>query len=689
MYRKKITKALCIVFSFIFLMLTLPLSVGAQTTMDASSVLTDLQSMGVDTSLYKKNAEDKNAKVIKFLEYAYDLNGNQSDYGLYLYVYNPTGEQIQNSSFNTVQLSTKSTQGAVYSYGKCRLITVSYSLGEENSYLLYKFKISLPDDFIGSLDDVERYYRIVDLELQYANEANPRMSNISNEYLCSGFQGYHGKDKNSDHSTYYCVSQTLESISIELHPATWKTVSSDKGENYQYEVSSVYFSIPDYYLEKYGNMADENFKGLHSVIGEWYEYKLNGFVTSNANLYDEVYEYELIGYKPTYTESKFSLLHNYVYGYDPTVPFGFYIYDESYEISNSYHYYNRYIGGYQNEKITSLHNAFLYEGGVFEKISTEKLLESIYAPGADNVWHYGYVDDGRTYGHNDYEIMVEDAALNAQIASYASNHNDFVTWLRGKGALNEDKGGYAPIRPIVMITDEYFSDLTTSDAAKAEALFIAEGDYGGLKDFYKASTSDEKTTYLMRFAVTDYYFAEAEVYQSDSGTEKYSGSHYYFEKTIFHNFDVLEFTFRNAEGEYTKVPVSSKPISIVGEITPNENNGASWWDKLGEAKSKWDELASWLKLLIFLAGGSLVLFVVVKVGGKLLSFIIGRSDKRYERKMQKKDLELRRQKEDRYTKKAKESRKKYSPPNADFDSRSGKKKGYMRPNAEIDEFKDK
>lgn len=667
MKARRITKVFCLLFCVLIVFLSFPfvISVSAATQMDGSNVLTDLKEMGIDYTVYKKDVEDKNAKIIQFLEFAYDYNGRQDDYGLYLYIYNPTGEDIvKTSEYNTVQLYTKNSAGGVSSFGKCKLICVSYSTEEEYKYLFYKFKIDLPTGFLSSLSQAQRHYRIVDLELQYLDEANPRMSKIANEYLCNGFQPYRGQNPKSDHSNYYCISETIETISIDIHPATWKTISSDKGANYQYEVSSVYFAIPNYYLEKYGNMADPEFRGLEEVHGEYYEYKINGLITDSSVLYYEAENYlgELVEYD-SYGEG----VGNHMYAFDRSIPFYFASYDQhlaapykvkgyNHRFNDSYHIFDDVYG---------LHNVFHYTGSYFEEISTDELYNSIYSMGS-SLYSYKFVDQGYIYGWNDYKIKSSDKELNSQIASYASNHNDFVTWLSGNGKLNEDKGGYSPIFPIVMIEDEDV-DAKYSDEAIGENLFICEGDVDGLQDFYKEAIKDDRTTYLMRFAVRDYYFDQVDVYQYDFDSsfedktgDKFDGEHYFFEKTIFHNFDILDFTFKNAEGEFTKVPVSSKPISIVGNVSTNVPNDNSPPVPRPTGCDKFNDLNNWIKLAIFFAGLILVLLfwnplsklahLVGKIisapfkgAAKLVNAARNASDRRRDRKDHDEDREYKRQ----------------------------------------------
>lgn len=636
------------------------LTVSAATTMDSSSVYSDLKEMEIDLSPYKKNEEDTQAKVLSFIEFCYDANGNQNDYGLYLYVYNPSCEPINISSqFNTVQLGTKDANGNIITpQKKYRLVCTSFSTSEDGSdkeYLYYKFKIDGAKEFVSKLSKVKRIYDIVDLELMYGTEINPRKTKISNAYSCRGYMPYHGETGKNTDSTYYCFAETLESIEIELGQTTWKTASSDKGSIYQYEVFSVYFAIPDYYLDKYGNMDDEDYKGLSSVRGEYYEYKINGFVSSNSAVVSSLESQ--IGVTPSkfvnQVGNKF-LPFSDVFYTDSSFPYSFYCRGLPYNSTSLKYNLKWYNNNVESEfrTIPSLFNVFYDTADDFVLVSTEELMESVFQSGGDKFYAYNHTEDGKKAGWRDYEINVEkDKDLNTKIASFASTNMSFISWLSGSGRLDEDKGGYAPIKPIKMLSSDDLSAIYL-DSVVAENLFMAEGDVDTLRDYVEEAENDEKTTYLMRFAVRDYLFSDVEL--CDANGNEPNGSHFYFEKTIFHNFDVIEFTFKNSKGEYTKVPVSCRPISIVGNVTVIDPDDADVPSGIGKVVDTALNLATWVKILILLGGLIVILLIITffgkslgilfrgigaivaapfKLVGKGVSYATQRSDRRFDRKM--------------------------------------------------------
>lgn len=687
MKKKTLFRIACFCFAIVFVFLSLPLSTSAISNVASTDVYSDLKTMGVDLSLYKPSTELKSAKIMTFLEYGYDEGNNFSDYGIYIYVYNPTREEISLSSHaNSIQIVTKSLAGKVTSNKKYSLLFVSKSTEKDGSglgNLYYKFKVRLDASFLGQLSKDKRIYNVVDLELQYGKEVNPRSSNISNTYICTGYQAYHHTDsrtgKLSDKSTHYCVTQNLETIDVELHPATWKSTSSDKGDHYQYEVSSVYFSIPDYYLEKYGDISDENYKGFYAVDGEWYEYKFNGIVSDNNTLVDTMQDYLGVSVsKSDMTENRsvgllqsdrviFNNIGMPVYVgnmfYSDDVPFGFssiytgtngLFYAKSF---NRYFKYGKSIYDSNNElkgrleMLKGICNAiYSSEGKDGLLVSTEDLMSEIFDSG--NPIFLNYVDSGRTIGHNEYHITVDDPSLNGQISAFSTNDNFLYRLFMGNLWLSSDATGYPTYRPIVMVDSDDFSG---SDKEVSKRLAVCEQDLDGFESF--VDDQKDRTTYLLRFAVTDYYCGLVDVTDNEDGD--YVGEHYYFEKTIFHNFDVLSFTFKNQEGKYTTVPVSSKPITIVGNITedPDDEFLEIVTGIVNPDPDPDPTISEWLKLFVFIAGSVLIVVVVVWLFSKVNDHQNARLDVRIKRQKLKEEKALNKERRQEEKERAKERRR--------------------------------
>lgn len=135
-----------------------------------------------------------------------------------------------------------------------------------------------------------------------------------------------------------------------------------------------------------------------------------------------------------------------------------------------------------------------------------------------------------------------------------------------------------------------------------------------------------ETVYLMRFAVRDYEvdkLTEAGI-KSDGKYNKVDiGNSYYFEKTVFEDFDILELTFRDEENKMSVVPVSASPIDVTGGIpspgtdNPNEkpkaDNPTDWW-------TLFNSLETWIKVVAVVAV-FVLLFLAFRFFGGVFGFV--------------------------------------------------------------------
>ena len=87
---------------------------------DSTNVLDDLEGSTIDGKLFELEDygfdESKNLQIISFVEYCYSFySDKQQDYGLYIYIYNPQGLNVQvQSTHNTITLSVVGDQYAKY-----------------------------------------------------------------------------------------------------------------------------------------------------------------------------------------------------------------------------------------------------------------------------------------------------------------------------------------------------------------------------------------------------------------------------------------------------------------------------------------------------------------------------------------------------------------------------------------------
>lgn len=97
---------------------------------------------------------------------------------------------------------------------------------------------------------------------------------VSRSYTYTGYAaGYN----DNDISTLECSISELDTISLNVKDTFFRTQSSELGQGHQNQLNSVYFSVPNKYINDYGK--------LQEIKCEWYEYKTQPiFVTSDMEM---------------------------------------------------------------------------------------------------------------------------------------------------------------------------------------------------------------------------------------------------------------------------------------------------------------------------------------------------------------------------------------------------------------------
>ena len=165
---------------------------NAELSFDSTNVLDDLKSSKSFNLKDYPYDESKEIRVINFVEYCYSYKANMRDnYGLYVYIYNPKGLNIsETSKSNKIQMAVRYDEnGSPADYVKFNLEYCSKS--EESNYknLFYKFKVTDKKidgkTFAQRVNSNERRYDISGIELlTYGNIFSPDkpMSDSAHRY---------------------------------------------------------------------------------------------------------------------------------------------------------------------------------------------------------------------------------------------------------------------------------------------------------------------------------------------------------------------------------------------------------------------------------------------------------------------------------------------------------------------------
>ena len=256
-------------FVLILIIVTMSLGCGistafaaTETAFDNTYVLDDLNESNIAGEQFNLvnygYSKERQAQVLTFAEYGfnYDID-KQNYYGLYVYVYNPSG-QVIGKERNKITIATVYENDKAVDYAPFELILLSVSDGDYAN-LFYKFKVA---DVSRSLTRVSvntnlRRYDVGEIELNFG-EDNNKAFNVGNYYEYSGFAKGCGVDATAD-STLTCKSDRIETLPLKVNSSYY--LYNNGGTKYS-NLSSVYFGVPQSTFDKYGK--------LQQIKSNWY-----------------------------------------------------------------------------------------------------------------------------------------------------------------------------------------------------------------------------------------------------------------------------------------------------------------------------------------------------------------------------------------------------------------------------------
>jgi hypothetical protein len=568
-------------------------------TFDNTAVMDDLQSsylvdgtkFNLDDYPYNEHGE---LRIINFVEYGYSFRSYlRYDYGLYIYVYNPQGLNIDTESLsNKVQMATKYINNEPTDYTKFLLKLCSVSIGSQNR-LFYKFKIDFTDtekDALISRLDTERRYDISGIELFEVGSTNATEYKYGVTIKATGYAKGLGMAV-EDENTLSVSVEVLETLELSLQHTYFDNYA---GNNISKRLNSVYFAVDNEYFDYYGS--------LQRIKAEWYEYKLKDLlVTSSSVVYNGIYPYlrqqvnsynANIGRTLATDANVNGLLGNYDFG----------------------KVYNSYFTEWYDSKIETLYLMFKVDeitkqGGIYYGGVTGEELQAVITDYVNTNFNsdfnaadlfesdidsyrvrndiFGNIQRGYSYYDFYYGQSIGD------MLGYDHNDNSFIENIKESGLWNaifnpdkNDTPSFPNILPIDILSVDDF-DMSYDQISKN--IYVNENDVRELKHFVEYCDDNGKKVVLFHFAVSDYYSEMASILDLDAFfPSQWDNQAYFSSETIFHNFDIIQLTFLK-DGIYMIIPVVASPIDIVSDIVPPYNmpDGETLLDKIIAFLKQW------------------------------------------------------------------------------------------------------
>lgn len=579
-------------------------SVGIQAEYERTDALADLRGATIagkefDVTNYPHN-ENSSPQLLSFVEFCYSYYSNkQSDYGLYVYVYNPQDLVFDTTDkFSKIQL----TYGNEERYVKYPLTFINYSKSDGYEGRFWKFKVKLTEEqkeaVLKSVNENGRVYKISGMEL-CAN-------NVVKDYPCAQTYTYKGYafGYGSELAQADTLSCTVDGYDTVVELNVNQTVYRAKGDYYngeQSQLNSCYFRVPNKFFTDYGELTE--------IACEWYEYftkpilvtednvtysKINGLHGKNTDtLPDDTYFLFNVFWENSKTSwfSKSGIS-------DWTSNYG-------YKVGDSYHWGFLWLNGTEviYDSFDNFAAAFYTGGGNCEDYCVDgaelksKLLENSKVLGEPYIHgRYSkalfedYVQAGRKYGYNYKAIKATDKM------DVFWNYTTKSLWQKMFAGEIDVDTVYESLNAIVTVKD---ADIKGSNGEIAERLKIAEKDVDKLKAECAAAKAQDETVVLLRYSSNKYFSAPCvSSYCSKSkvdggktpvktNVEKWGNNDfnaYVCQETVYLDFDIISLTYTN-NGVSTVIGVVSSPEDVISSISPPledpfANDGLSGWQIL-------------------------------------------------------------------------------------------------------------
>ena len=567
---------------------------GGANKYDDTYVLDDLSTAMVGDKPFNLNDYPKNPygeiQAVTLMEYCYSFYGNsQGNYALYLYIYNPAMLSIATTSAsNMVEIATdfyykgeNGKEGEPQSYSKFRLQFCSMSTGDYEK-LFYKFRvIDENNEILNAVREYEeefggvRPYYVSSVEFVAEGSTKIEDYYLGKIYRYSGYAEGYG---NSDDFPIDCdVEDFQDYLDLEVKSTHYRpSGASIEGTGVQDELDSIYFAIPNDTIEKFGE--------IDAVHLEWYEYLTNRiFVTGNSEVFNALQPYigkdisELSDYSTEYMGWSRTVKYGFAIGHTQRGPN-----DQYPVVSSGYNLTGVVWDNGEDSIITKL--PFLFSSGgedvydfqmsretfeeyvkwYSENVNTDK---SILGKYSSDLFIEG-ADADRTAGYNERWVKASDEY---SLESYVLDTAWWHFWGETYDDQSDEYEGIKAIHKVDPHTDFAVGDIPTI----CDNLYINEGDYEVFKAYVDEATEQDKTVYLLRFAVTDYHSTEVEnVGSYDTFGVPFpdwlDDNAYMAQQTAFLNLDVIDVTFLK-DGVYTTLAAVSDPIDILNPTSPPVN----------------------------------------------------------------------------------------------------------------------
>lgn len=591
-----------------------------RTSFEEQGVMDDLGAVLSSDKIqeYKDGAKTvyNDALVLHTMEFGY-ISRDLSDFGFYIYVYDPVcGADLTSVTAQMCLLESTSSQYKEYG---CTMLS-------KDGYFS-KHRVELGDN-ATMLNWSERVYKISGITVESSKYIKDCY--VGTKYTYTGnMKGY-----GSEIDTLTCRIFAQDTIMLYTEFTYYRTTGSSKGLYWQNQINTVYFSVPNTYVEDYGKLS--------AIYHSYKEYETGPMVVTNSALFgpymQSLYEsnkaaafeegqYAISDFEKREVAfgSALDYTGSFAFNYSEVTDNKLFTktIDSPFVISGDltmdrimnftslpFWFYDPNLASRENNEVAVTSDDIfnfisshpMIYTGTFEELTDHAIEKYPYAeprPGVtvngkplDNTEANKAVDATRLhyistfYGTHFTEILDEyngvmdfrDSSNIKTLLSYDISHTTYqkiqdfglFAFLFGNAYVKGDET-ISNIHPLAVIEE---SDLSLSDADFSRKYLVNKSDVSKIKWSYNNAKSKGETLFLFRFDISDYFAKSQKVYYYDTFMidewKEDVSVAMVCRQSYYADFDIIALTF-DKDGVETIIPVVHTPKDFIGDITtPSE-----------------------------------------------------------------------------------------------------------------------
>lgn len=630
-------KILSFMFAVLFVASLFAMTASAAVTKKAR-VVTELEDLYIGGEQFDeaKYPVDKNRDDIEILavsEMGFHTLTTSSNYGLFIYIYNPSCMKFDNSPNNTVQIGLN-LDSRDYSFYGLELMSRS------DDHRFYKYKVvgygnNAASELYQQQEKVaERVYNVPVVRLSSGNmlKAYP----IKKVYFFSGYESL---------GTLTCSVRDAEVIGVKLHDTTWvspnagHTFSGKEVDKYDhYEVHSVYFAIDRTLYDQYDYLS--------SIKASYEARKLTPIVvTRPGKLSSETVDAIQTGKNVSSSETdiddlaairnyaSLDILYEVDWWYSETnINFG------NYEAGNRY---DQLVYLFENDKLPEDFNF----NGVNSMLGfTSNALRNRYYELVGKGFHHSLLYS-ETSGPKEINYRSSDMF---HLKKYEQNLSGIAKWwddlfTKNDSYLYDDFNIDGKVIEVIRDPSAYANINSNSYKQYGDQLYINECDMKAFTDFCKTAAESDQVVVILRYAVSDYrcvpVYDVAEFTGSLWGLGLDDQKAVSIEKSAYFNVSVAQIGF-TTNGVEVIVPVASNVVDSFGDgivyEDPNDKNGLLPGDGDFDWEKFWNDLLGKLKGIGITVAIVAIVVVIVWITPPVVRAFSAVGSARRQRKREKK-----------------------------------------------------